>query len=233
MADLPGPPLEPTGIPSPNVVPPPPPTRPGGGRPSSPLTFGSRPLVLAIGVVLLATTFVAGVLGYRDHRDDRAPNTRTIGTTATPTTAPARTAPVPTKAATRCRKLGSIPKAAGKPTDIPVPTKPVTSLQTRDLKRGRGKAVVGGDKLTVHYVGISCTSGKQIDSSWDREEPSPFTLGAGDVIPGWDQGIKGMRAGGRRLLWIPASLAYGDQGRPPDIAPSDTLIFVIDVLKIG
>ena len=184
-----------------------------------------------IGVVLLATAFAAGILGYRDHRDDSATKASTVGTTAAPTTGPATTAAA--APATTCRQPSGITKVAGKPTDISVPPKPVTALQSRDLKLGKGKAAADGDKLTVQDVGISCTSGKQIDSSWDRHQPVPFTLGSGGVIPGWDQGIKGMKVGGRRLLWIPASLAYGDQGQPPDIAPADTLIFVIDLVKIG
>jgi peptidylprolyl isomerase len=230
MADLPDPPSEPGRVASPAAVPAPPRTRPGGGRPASPLTFGSRPLVGLIGLLLLGTVFVAGVLGYRDHRDDGASAARTVGTTAP---AVSTTAAAQTAAPTKCLQPNGVPKVSGKPTDIPVPPKPVTALQTRDLKPGRGKAAVDGDNLTVQYVGISCASGKQFDASWDRKQPLPFALGAGNVIPGWDQGIKGMKVGGRRLLWIPASLAYGAAGRPPDIAPSDTLIFVIDLVKIG
>jgi len=194
--------------------------------------FGSRPLALAIGAVLLAAAFTAGVLGYRDHRDDGSTKARTVGSTA-PTSGPGTTAAVQTDAATKCQQPSGISPAPGKPTRIPVPAKPVTALETRDLKPGSGKAAANGDRLTVQYVGISCSSGKQIDASWDRGEPLPVTLGAGGVIPGWDQGIKGMKAGGQRLLWIPASLAYGAQGQPPTIAPGDTLIFVIDLVKIA
>ena len=196
------------------------------------MTFGSRPLILAIGVILLATTFTAAILGYRDHHDDGSTTAQATGTTATPSTAPATTVPQ-AAAPTVCKQPTDIPKATGKPTDIPVPPKPVTALQIRDLKPGSGKAAADGDKLMVHYVGISCASGKQIDASWDRHQTLPLTLGQGDVIPGWDQGIKGMKVGGRRLLWIPASLAYGAQGQPPDIAPGDTLTFVIDLVKNG
>ena len=113
-----------------------------------------------------------------------------------------------------------------------MPDKPVTRLRVRDLKKGSGATAVDGAQLSVHYVGISCASGRQFDSSWDRGQPVSITLG-GQVIPGWNQGIKGMKVGGRRLLWIPASLGYGEQGSPPDIAPNDTLIFVIDLLKVG
>ncbi len=213
-------------------LPTPPATRPGGGRPASPLTFGSRPLVALIGVVLLGTTFAAGVLGYRDHRGDTNTSTHSVDTTV-PATAPGTTAAAQTAAPTKCLPPSGISKVTGKPTDIPVPAKPVTALQVRDLKPGAGKAAADGANLTVQYVGVSCASGKQFDASWDRKKALPFTLGAGQVIPGWDQGVKGMKVGARRLLWIPASLAYGAAGHPPDIAPNDTLIFVIDLVKIG
>ena len=152
--------------------------------------------------------------------------------TTLPNTAPATTA-APQAAPTVCKQPSGIPKVTGKPTNIPVPPKPVTALQIRDLRPGSGKAAADGDKLTLHYVGISCASGEQVDSSWDRHQTFPLTLGQGEVIPGWDQGIKGMKVGGRRLLWIPASLAYGAQGQPPKIAPGDTLTFVIDLVKNG
>ncbi len=219
------------------TVRPPPPSRAQGasalqarssaGRAHGSLAFGSRPLALAIGAILLATTFTAGVLGFRDHRSDGHSRA------GPDSTAPETTAPALSKAVTKCRQPSDIPAAAGKPTDIPVPPKPVRALKTRDLRNGQGPAATDGDKLTLQYVGLSCASGKQVDASWDRREPIPVTLGAGSVIPGWDQGIKGMKVGGRRLLWIPAALAYGAAGQPPDIAPGDTLIFVIDLLKIG
>lgn len=215
-----GPPLEPPR----SSLPLPPPSRPDEPRPA-PLAFGSRPLVLAIGTALLVVAFVAGVLGYRDHRNDSG--TRRIATAAT------TTAPVQSEAATTCKKPTDIPSVPGKPTDIPVPDKPVTALRIRDLKKGTGTAVTSDQQLTVQYVGISCTSGKQFDSSWDSKKPLSVALDRGSVIAGWDQGIKGMKVGGRRLLWIPASLGYGDQGQPPDIPPGDTLIFVIDLLKVA
>src|SRR3954451_17144144 len=107
---------------------------------------------------------------------------------------------------------------------------PPTALQSRDVVQGNGKTAESGDKLKVQYVGVSWSTGKQFDSSWDRgRKPFPFTLGAGMVIPGWDQGLIGARVGGRRELVIPPKLAYGPQGQPPAIAPNETLVFVIDV----
>lgn len=213
------------------VLPPPARTGQRGGRAAPSLTLGSRAFVMAVAALLLGTVFVAGVLGYRDHRNDHASATRNVAATS-PSTAPPTTAP-PQSPPTVCKQPNGIPAAAGKPTDIPVPPKPVTKLQTRDLAPGQGKAAADGDKVTMQYVGVSCASGKQFGASWDSQTPTPFTLGAGGVIPGWDQGIKGMKAGGRRLLWVPASLGYGAEGRPPDIAPGDTLIFVVDLVKIG
>jgi peptidylprolyl isomerase len=111
---------------------------------------------------------------------------------------------------------------------------PPTELQSVDLVKGKGKAAKAGDTVSVQYVGNSWSTGTQFDASWDRgSEPFTFPLGAGQVIPGWDQGIVGMKKGGRRLLVIPPDLAYGEQSPSPDIGPNETLIFVVDLAKIG
>jgi peptidylprolyl isomerase len=111
---------------------------------------------------------------------------------------------------------------------------PPAELQTIDIVKGKGKAAKAGDVVSVQYVGNSWSTGAQFDASWDRgAEPFQFPLGAGQVIPGWDQGVEGMRRGGRRLLVIPPDLAYGAQSPSPDIAPNETLIFVVDLEKIG
>lgn len=102
----------------------------------------------------------------------------------------------------------------------------------KDIVEGTGPAAKSGDKVTVQYVGVGFDTKKEFDSSWSRNEPFPFTLGGGEVIKGWDQGVEGMKAGGRRELVIPGSLAYGPAGRPPSIGPNETLIFVIDLLEI-
>jgi peptidylprolyl isomerase len=100
--------------------------------------------------------------------------------------------------------------------------------------KGKGKAAKAGDTVSVQYVGNSWSTGTQFDASWDRgSEPFTFPLGAGQVIPGWDQGIVGMKKGGRRLLVIPPDLAYGDQSPSPDIGPNETLVFVVDLQKIS
>ena len=104
-------------------------------------------------------------------------------------------------------------------------------LVIKDLEEGTGAEAKAGDRVTVQYVGVNYKNGKEFDSSWSRNEPFPLTLGAGEVIPGWEQGIEGMKVGGRRELIIPPELAYGEAGYPPSIAPNETLVFVIDLLE--
>lgn len=121
-------------------------------------------------------------------------------------------------------KKPSIPKPKG---DAP------PALVKHDVVVGDGPEARAGDTVSVQYVGVSWSTGKQFDASWDRnEEPFTFQLGAQQVIPGWDQGVEGMRVGGRRELVIPPDLAYGAQGSPPDIAPGETLVFVIDLQQV-
>jgi peptidylprolyl isomerase len=116
---------------------------------------------------------------------------------------------------------------------IEVPDEPApTELVTEDIVTGDGAAAKAGDQLTVQYVGVDYETGEQFDASWDTGQPLPFELGAGNVIPGWDEGIEGMKVGGRRQLTIPPELAYGPQGQPPDIGPDATLVFVVDLLDL-
>jgi peptidylprolyl isomerase len=115
---------------------------------------------------------------------------------------------------------------------VSVPKPLPTQLTTKDLILGAGQAARTGDQVTVNYVGVSARTGKEFDSSFNAGQPFPFQLGAGQVIPGWDQGIAGMRIGGRRQLVIPPALAYGSAGSPPAIGPNETLVFVVDLLSI-
>jgi peptidylprolyl isomerase len=120
-----------------------------------------------------------------------------------------------------------VPKGSGDPPN---------RLVAQDLIVGKGKRAQTGDMVKVQYVGVLFSNGKQFDASWQGSKPGPgfdFPLGAGQVIPGWDQGVVGMREGGRRKLIIPPDLAYGAQGFPPDIPPDATLIFDIDLEKAG
>jgi peptidylprolyl isomerase len=97
---------------------------------------------------------------------------------------------------------------------------------------GDGPEATAGQSALVHYVGVGATSGEEFDASWNRDEPFEFTLGAGQVIKGWDEGVVGMRVGGRRRLVIPSRLAYGERGAGGVIAPNETLIFVVDLLEL-
>ncbi len=113
--------------------------------------------------------------------------------------------------------------------DEPAPTE----LVTEDIKEGTGPAAKDGDSLSMKYVGALYDTGEEFDASWDRGEPFDVTLGAGTVIKGWDEGIKGMKAGGRRKLIIPPDLGYGEAGSPPSIPPNSTLVFIVDLVKIN
>jgi peptidylprolyl isomerase len=105
-------------------------------------------------------------------------------------------------------------------------------LVVEDLVVGTGPEATRGVTAVVHYVGVANSTGEQFDASWDRDEPFRFTLGAGQVITGWDRGVAGMRVGGRRRLVIPAHLGYGDRGASGAIAPGETLLFVVDLLDV-
>jgi peptidylprolyl isomerase len=109
-----------------------------------------------------------------------------------------------------------------------------TELKAETLIAGNGAAIKTGQQATVNYVGVLFKDGKEFDSSWGKgKQPFQFALGSGQVIPGWDQGVLGMKVGERRRLTIPAALAYGAQGSPPKIGPNEPLIFDIDLKKIG
>ena len=106
---------------------------------------------------------------------------------------------------------------------------PPKKLEIKDLEEGSGPAAKAGDEVSVQYVGVNYKTGQQFDASWDRGEPFTFKLGEGLVIKGWEEGIEGMKAGGRRELVIPPSLGYGPNGSPPTIPPNETLVFVVDL----
>lgn len=109
---------------------------------------------------------------------------------------------------------------------------PPKKLEINDLRVGSGPEAKAGDEVTVQYVGVGYDSEEEFDASWDRGEPFTFQLGAGMVIPGWDQGVEGMKVGGQRELIIPSDLAYGPAGSPPVIGPNETLIFVVDLVSV-
>jgi peptidylprolyl isomerase len=166
-----------------------------------------------IAILLCAVLVAAGCGG-----DDDSPtgSTESAETTAA-SEAPAKSEP----AARKTKPKITVPKGA-----------PPQELETKDLEEGSGAEAKSGDQVTVHYVGVTYKNGKEFDASWDRGEAYPFPLGAGEVIAGWDQGIVGMKVGGRRELIIPPELAYGEEGRPPAIPPNETLVFVVDLLAV-
>jgi peptidylprolyl isomerase len=158
---------------------------------------------------------------------DTADTTATTASTASTETAPEATVDTSGKGAvlpisSDLKKKPAIPKPKGTP-----PKK----LVVKDIVVGKGAVAKSGSAIEVKYVGVSFSTGKQFDASWDRGDNFPFTLGQGNVIQGWDQGVVGMKVGGRRELVIPADLAYGPQGSPPAIGPDETLVFVIDLVK--
>ena len=115
---------------------------------------------------------------------------------------------------------------------IRIPNGPApTKLEVDDLIEGKGRAAKAGDTLSVNYVGVSYSSGKEFDTSFGKQ-PLEFPLGAGQVIRGWDEGVAGMRPGGRRVLVIPPDMAYGPDGAPPAIGPNETLVFVVDLERV-
>jgi peptidylprolyl isomerase len=184
---------------------------------------------------LVTALVLAGALGLAacssSPSNSASDTTTTSGGTGT---GPSTTAPSGSDA------IGAIPAAdrspagtAGSAPTLTVPSgTPPTQLQSADLITGTGPAAKDGDNLTVQYVLGTYSSGKVVQSSW-TSQPFTFTLGQGQVIPGWDKGVVGMQAGGRRELIIPPSLGYGAQSPGPGIAANDTLVFIVDLQKIG
>jgi peptidylprolyl isomerase len=150
---------------------------------------------------------------------------------AIPSDTPTQTAPSTSTTGSPFR-LASIKVSkdtSKKPTITKPSGDPPAELVTKDIVVGKGAAAAAGDNLSMHYLG-ALFDGEQFEASWDAGKPYDFALGQGGVIAGWDQGIVGMKAGGRRLLVIPPDLAYGPDGQG-SIPPNATLIFVVDLVK--
>ena len=129
--------------------------------------------------------------------------------------------------------LGSVPGVTNQKPEVDFPGgEPPAELQITDVIEGDGAVAKAGDTVGVHYVGVAWSSGEEFDSSYNRGAPLSFRLGVGQVISGWDQGVQGMKVGGRRQLVIPAHLAYGDRGAGGAIKPGETLIFVCDLVSV-
>jgi peptidylprolyl isomerase len=122
---------------------------------------------------------------------------------------------------------------SGKPAvQVPSDQAPSYQLELEDIEAGDGDEAVSGQVVEVHYVGVSWQTGQQFDASWDRGQTFKFGLGKGQVIPGWDQGLTGMKVGGRRRITIPPMLAYGKRGAGGVIGPDETLVFVVDLISV-
>ena len=111
-------------------------------------------------------------------------------------------------------------------------TPPPSDLEITDLSDGAGAEAAAGNTVVVHYVGVAHSSGEEFDASYNRGEPLSFRLGTGQVIQGWDEGVTGMKVGGRRKLVIPPHLGYGDRGAGGVIKPGETLVFVVDLVDV-
>jgi len=120
-----------------------------------------------------------------------------------------------------------------KPTvEVPVGTDPSYQLELNDLVVGEGEEASAGQVVEVHYVGCRWSDGGQFDASWDRGDTFKFALGKGQVIQGWDDGVAGMKVGGRRRITIPPMLGYGKRGAGGVIGPDETLVFVVDLIGV-
>ena len=189
-------------------------------------------------IALLAAAAL-GVGACGDDSEDNADLPPAVPAGAAPT-APAQTTPAQTTTAAAggtptaaAKKSGISTDTSSKPS-IPKPSgKEPKKLVSTDIVKGKGATAKEGDTVGVHYVGVLFSNGKQFDASWDtpNKEPFSFALGQGQVIPGWDEGVAGMKVGGRRLLTIPPDLAYGKAGQG-EIGPNATLVFVVDLLTV-
>jgi peptidylprolyl isomerase len=179
----------------------------------------SFPLRKAVATAIAVSALIAAGCGGDDEEGSESP--------AAQTTPPAFETP------SEPEEGGDLTDTSVKPA-VEVPEgEPPTELETEDIVEGDGEAAEAGDTLTMQYVGVSYATGEEFEASWDIGQPFIFELGAGRVIEGWDEGLVGMREGGRRQLVIPPEMAYGAAGQPPVIGPDETLVFVVDLVEIG
>jgi FKBP-type peptidyl-prolyl cis-trans isomerase len=187
-------------------------------------------------IVVLLAVAAAALVGAGCGDDDGGSATTDTAPTETQATQPTTTAEEPP--APKARKVTPAAGEADLDRKPKVPKgkgDPPTKLAVQDLIVGKGTRARSGDTVSVKYVGVLFKNGKEFDASWKggKGQTFQFPLGAGQVIPGWDQGVVGMKEGGRRKLIIPPDLAYGAQGFPPDIPANAALIFDVDLVKAG
>jgi peptidylprolyl isomerase len=182
----------------------------------------ARPLRLVLTVIAVVSAAGLSACGGDDDSEGSPP--------ATPTSQPdtgTATEPTPAEAEEALKDTSTKPA-------IPKPTgSPPRKLVIDDIVKGKGRGAKRGDTVIVNYVGENFSNGREFDASWDRGQPFVVQLGANAVIQGWERGLIGIRAGGRRMLTIPPELGYGPQGEPPAIPPNETLVFVIDAISIN
>jgi peptidylprolyl isomerase len=182
----------------------------------------ARPLRTAL--TLIAVVAILGIAACGGDDVDSATDGGGSADTAGQETETTSTSPAQAEKALRdTSKKPAIPKPTGTPP---------RRLVKEDIVKGKGPGAKPGDVVVVNYVGMNFSNGQEFDASWDRGQPFPVQLGAGNVIPGWEKGLIGIKKGGRRKLTIPPELGYGAQGSPPAIPPNETLIFVIDAIAI-
>ncbi len=178
---------------------------------------------------LLLVVFAFSACGGEDDRSGESGAAPSEEATEAPTEA-APEAAAPTEGKTGVKVTG---KAGEKPTiEVPEGAEPPSELTIEDLEEGDGAEAKAGTTISVDYVGALYKDGTVFDNSYDRGEPISFPLGAGQVIPGWDQGFEGMKVGGRRVLVIPSDLAYGPTGQGP-IGPDEALVFVVELKDVS
>jgi FKBP-type peptidyl-prolyl cis-trans isomerase len=187
-----------------------------------------------LAAVLAAIALLASACGGSTKESEADKFAATAEQQAKTLTSAAATATTPTPTATKVTPSAGEGDIATKPKIPKQSGAAPKTLKVEDLITGKGPTAKSGDKISVRYVGVLYDNGKEFDSSWKRgKAPFQLTLGQGQVIPGWDQGLVGMKVGGRRRLTIPPDLAYGAQGQPPTIPANATLVFDVDLTKIG
>ena len=178
-----------------------------------------------VGIIVAIVLLIGGFAVFHKNKSTSSVDAASASSTLNPTT----TAAAAESAAGKPCVATSDPLPAGAP-QVPVEVgPPPAALVSKDLVVGTGAEVHAGDTVTVNYIGVACSTGKIFDSSYKASPAKPVTFPLTSVIPGWTQGIPGMKVGGQRLLGIPGDLAYGAQSPTPDIAPDETLWFVVDL----
>jgi len=185
-------------------------------------------MIVARALVPLAAVAVFAA-GCGDKKSSSKSGTNSATTPAATSTA----APAPKATTGQAPAVSNAKDLKSKPSIAKPEGDPPTTLIKKDLVVGKGPAIKKGQMATMQYVGVSWSTGQEFDASWNRGQPFQFPLGQGQVIAGWDDGIPGMKVGGRRELVIPPDQGYGAQGAGGAIGPNETLIFVVDLKRIG